>query len=164
MPAETTTMRQVREILRLKLVGGIPTREIARRVGVVASTVRTTKQPCLICGRRPSDAHHLRFAQSQALGRKSAMNSPSRCAGVTIARCTAAGIRPSRPVRFGCRRIRCRSSRTKRQSKMPLPRTLLRKRATVIDRAAGGARIAKRSRLPRLARNDLLQADRGQPA
>ena len=28
------------------------------------------QQPCLICGRRPSDAHHLRFAQSQALGRK----------------------------------------------------------------------------------------------
>ncbi len=28
------------------------------------------KQPCLICGRRPSDAHHLRFAQRRALGRK----------------------------------------------------------------------------------------------
>ena len=28
------------------------------------------KQPCLICGRRPSDAHHLRYAQSRALGRK----------------------------------------------------------------------------------------------
>ncbi len=26
--------------------------------------------PCLICGRRPSDAHHLRFMQSRALGRK----------------------------------------------------------------------------------------------
>ena len=28
------------------------------------------KHPCLICGRLPSDAHHLRFAQSRALGRK----------------------------------------------------------------------------------------------
>jgi hypothetical protein len=28
------------------------------------------KQPCLICGRRPSDPHHLRFAQSRALARK----------------------------------------------------------------------------------------------
>jgi ERF superfamily len=28
------------------------------------------KQPCLVCGRRPADAHHLRFAQSLALGRK----------------------------------------------------------------------------------------------
>ena len=27
-------------------------------------------RPCLICGRQPSDAHHLRFAQSRALGRK----------------------------------------------------------------------------------------------
>jgi ERF superfamily len=28
------------------------------------------KQPCLICGRQPSDPHHLRFAQTRALGRK----------------------------------------------------------------------------------------------
>ena len=28
------------------------------------------RQPCLVCGRRPADAHHLRFAQSPALGRK----------------------------------------------------------------------------------------------
>ena len=28
------------------------------------------KQPCLVCGRQPSDAHHLRFAQHRALGRK----------------------------------------------------------------------------------------------
>jgi ERF superfamily len=27
-------------------------------------------QPCLMCGRTPSDAHHLRFAQPRALGRK----------------------------------------------------------------------------------------------
>ena len=28
------------------------------------------QQPCLICGRRPADPHHLRFAQSRALSRK----------------------------------------------------------------------------------------------
>ncbi len=28
------------------------------------------KQPCLVCGRQPSDAHHVRFAQSPALARK----------------------------------------------------------------------------------------------
>ncbi len=28
------------------------------------------KRPCLICGRQPADAHHLRFAQNRALGRK----------------------------------------------------------------------------------------------
>ena len=27
-------------------------------------------QPCLLCGRQPSDPHHLRFTQSRALGRK----------------------------------------------------------------------------------------------
>jgi hypothetical protein len=27
-------------------------------------------QPCLVCGRRPSDAHHIRFGQPRALGRK----------------------------------------------------------------------------------------------
>src|SRR5262249_6482378 len=42
MPAERASMRQVREVLRLKFVGGVPTREIARRVGVAASTVRAT--------------------------------------------------------------------------------------------------------------------------
>jgi transposase len=42
MPAERTAMRQVREVLRLKFVGGVPIREIARRVGVAASTVRET--------------------------------------------------------------------------------------------------------------------------
>jgi Mn-dependent DtxR family transcriptional regulator len=39
MPAERTTMRHVREVLRLKFV---PTGEIARRIGVAASTVRAT--------------------------------------------------------------------------------------------------------------------------
>jgi hypothetical protein len=28
------------------------------------------KQPCLVCGRKPSDPHHIRFAQPKALGRK----------------------------------------------------------------------------------------------
>jgi hypothetical protein len=52
------------------------------RVGrgrVAAKTIRlrdydhrkfVSTQPCLVCGRRPADAHHLRFAQPRALGRK----------------------------------------------------------------------------------------------
>jgi ERF superfamily len=28
------------------------------------------RQPCLVCGRQPCDAHHLRFAQNRALGRR----------------------------------------------------------------------------------------------
>jgi hypothetical protein len=27
-------------------------------------------QPCLVCGRSPCDAHHIRFVQPRALGRK----------------------------------------------------------------------------------------------
>jgi transposase-like protein len=50
MPAERTTMRQVREVLRLKFVGGVPTREIARRIGVTPSTVRTTIRPFQAAG------------------------------------------------------------------------------------------------------------------
>jgi len=42
MPAERVAMRQVREIIRLKFSAGISTREIARRLGLAASTVRET--------------------------------------------------------------------------------------------------------------------------
>src|SRR5271168_1141384 len=41
MPAERTTMRQVREVLRLT-TAGVGLNEIARRVGVASSTVRLT--------------------------------------------------------------------------------------------------------------------------
>ena len=50
MPAERTTMRQLREILRLKFVGDVPLREIARRVGVAASTVRATVKRFEVAG------------------------------------------------------------------------------------------------------------------
>jgi hypothetical protein len=41
-----------------------------RRVRDREHVKSVAKQPCLICGRRPSDAHHLRFVQHPALGRK----------------------------------------------------------------------------------------------
>jgi IS30 family transposase len=41
MPAERTTMRQVREIVRLHQAG-VSTRQIGIRIGVAASTVRLT--------------------------------------------------------------------------------------------------------------------------
>jgi hypothetical protein len=46
---------------------------------VTAKTIRlrdkqhckfVTTQPCVVCGRMPSEAHHIRFAQPRALGRK----------------------------------------------------------------------------------------------
>jgi hypothetical protein len=42
----------------------------ARRYRDKAHLEFVASQPCLICGRRPSDPHHLRFAQKRALGRR----------------------------------------------------------------------------------------------
>ena len=50
-----------------------------RRRRVAVKTIRlrdkehckyVTTQPCVVCGRTPSEAHHIRFAQPRALGRK----------------------------------------------------------------------------------------------
>jgi hypothetical protein len=41
-----------------------------RRVRDRQHVKSVAKQPCLVCGRRPADAHHLRFAQLPTLGRK----------------------------------------------------------------------------------------------
>ena len=50
-----------------------------RRRRVAAKTIRlrdkdhckfVASQPCIVCGRTPSEAHHIRFAQPRALGRK----------------------------------------------------------------------------------------------
>ena len=43
---------------------------ISRRIRDRDHVKSVAKQPCLVCGRRPADAHHLRFAQAPALGRK----------------------------------------------------------------------------------------------
>ena len=57
----------------------LPSSPIARRRRVVGKTIRlrnkehckfVASQPCIVCGRTPTEAHHLRFAQPRALGRK----------------------------------------------------------------------------------------------
>jgi hypothetical protein len=50
-----------------KTVLALPT---ARRMRDRDHVKSVSQQACLVCGRRPADAHHLRFAQSPALGRK----------------------------------------------------------------------------------------------
>src|SRR5215472_6784437 len=50
-----------------KTVLSLPT---PRRIRDRDHVKSVAKQPCLVCGRRPADAHHLRFAQPPALGRK----------------------------------------------------------------------------------------------
>jgi ERF superfamily len=57
----------------------LPQRREARRRRVAAKTIRlrdkehckfVAAQPCVVCGRTPSEAHHIRFAQPRALARK----------------------------------------------------------------------------------------------
>jgi hypothetical protein len=43
---------------------------VPRRIRDREHVKSVAKQPCLVCGRRPADAHHLRFSQLRALGRK----------------------------------------------------------------------------------------------
>ena len=43
---------------------------VPRRIRDREHVKSVAKQPCLVCGRRPADAHHLRFAQLPAFGRK----------------------------------------------------------------------------------------------
>jgi hypothetical protein len=50
-----------------KTVLALPTQ---RRIRDREHVKTVAKQACLVCGRRPADAHHLRFAQSPTLGRK----------------------------------------------------------------------------------------------
>jgi hypothetical protein len=50
-----------------KTVPRLPT---PRRIRDRDHVKSVAKQACLVCGRRPADPHHLRFAQSPALGRK----------------------------------------------------------------------------------------------
>ena len=81
-----------------------------------------THQSCLICGRRPSDAHHLRFAQNCALSRKVSDE-------FTVPLCRGhhrevhrsgdeaawwkrpASIRTSPLARYGWKHTRCRQTR-----------------------------------------------------
>jgi hypothetical protein len=63
----------------LKSPAPLTKERVIRRGRVAAKTIRlrdkdhrtfVATQPCLVCGRTPTDAHHLRFAQPRALGRK----------------------------------------------------------------------------------------------
>jgi len=57
----------------------VPQKPEARRRRVAAKTIRLrdkehckfiATQPCVVCGRTPSEAHHIRFAQPRAIGRR----------------------------------------------------------------------------------------------
>jgi Rad52/22 family double-strand break repair protein len=61
LPPEETSGRINKSVLQLAEPKRIRDKEHLKFVA---------KQPCLVCGRQPADAHHLRFAQPRALGMK----------------------------------------------------------------------------------------------
>jgi hypothetical protein len=67
----STNLNRVKKRRRVSVVdkSGLA-RPTPRRVRDREHVKSVAKQACLVCGRRPADAHHLRFAQPQALGRK----------------------------------------------------------------------------------------------
>jgi hypothetical protein len=57
----------------------VPETTVVRRPRIAAKTIRlhdkehcrfVATQPCAVCGRTPAEAHHIRFAQPRAMGRK----------------------------------------------------------------------------------------------
>jgi ERF superfamily len=67
LPCEDRDKKRLRAAAIDKSVLSLPA---PRRIRDREHVRLVAKQPCLICGRRPADAHHLRFAQSRTLGRK----------------------------------------------------------------------------------------------
>ncbi len=67
LPRANRSKKQRQASLIDKSVLSLPT---PRRVRDRDHIRLVAKRPCLVCGRAPADAHHLRFAQSRALGRK----------------------------------------------------------------------------------------------
>ena len=64
------------------------------------------RQPCTVCGRKPCEAHHLRFAQPRALGRRVSDDSRCPCAASIIVSSTArvtSAHGGTRPISIQCR-------------------------------------------------------------
>ena len=84
VPAEESTSSLKKTFLAMMDDGAaapiiLPGSGRARRRCVTPKTIRlrdkehckfVAAQPCIVCGRTPSEAHHIRFAQPRALGRK----------------------------------------------------------------------------------------------
>jgi hypothetical protein len=82
---------------------------VPRRIRDREHVKSVSKQPCLVCGRRPADAHHLRFAQAAALGRKvsdeftvphSVAATIARCIAVVMKRCGGTRLVSIQPPRL----------------------------------------------------------------
>jgi hypothetical protein len=69
-PSETNPSQQKPKLRANRIDKAVLTHPEPRRIRDRDHVRFVAQQPCLICGRKPSDPHHLRFAQSRALGRK----------------------------------------------------------------------------------------------
>jgi hypothetical protein len=73
-PSSSVELRTQKLSRKTPRAGGIDKSQLVhpepRRIRDKEHVKFVAKQPCLVCGRRPSDTHHLRFAQHRALGRK----------------------------------------------------------------------------------------------
>ena len=74
LESPSSHQRQPLKSIRTSVAEGIDKSQLAhpepRRLRDREHVRFVAKQSCLICGRTPSDPHHLRFVQRQALGRK----------------------------------------------------------------------------------------------
>jgi Protein of unknown function (DUF968) len=70
---------QVSSLETKQVTSADPKNRSTKRTRVLSKTIRlrdqdhrkfVSQQPCVVCGRTPVDAHHLRFAQPRALSRK----------------------------------------------------------------------------------------------
>jgi ERF superfamily len=67
----STDLNRVKKRRRVSVIDkSVLSQPTPRRVRDREHVKSVAKQACLVCGRRPADAHHLRFAQPPALGRK----------------------------------------------------------------------------------------------
>jgi hypothetical protein len=69
-PEEPERPQPQRKRRRSAIDKSVLTLPAPRRIRDREHVKSVAKLPCLICGRTPADAHHLKFAQSPALGRK----------------------------------------------------------------------------------------------
>jgi hypothetical protein len=119
------------------------------------------QQPCLLCGRKPTDAHHIRFVQPRALGRKAsdefavplcrAHHRAVHRTGDEKAWWQQAGIDPIKAASFGnSPESTSRRLLPRRRRKMPL--------RSALQHPAGKARRHQRQPSERLATTNMLTA------
>jgi Rad52/22 family double-strand break repair protein len=69
-PSETSIVPPSSDLLPAQMDKSVLAIAEPKRIRDKAHVRFVASQPCLICGRQPSDPHHLRFAQPRALGLK----------------------------------------------------------------------------------------------